>query len=246
MLSIYEKGTTSEKHNLAENYLKVAKTFNYRDDYVAVNRHSGRDLLPTFNNLVMVAEMRTFEIQEVDYADRFTLFSNLQSNCQGYSSDVVEKVLQIFENELTNFIDRMKFLCKQWEILNPKDKEIILSLLPDEYRNYLSIFTVEEISACSYKRSVLSQRFDKLCGKQDKNQELLKKVCETFELGKRYSKQIIKETLRQIYNDLAYKSVPKATDLEQWFEIKRVTIIEKLTDGSRKKIEGFEIIKIKE
>ena len=243
LLSIYEKGTTSEKHNLAENYLKVAKTFNYRDDYVAVNRHSGRDLLPTFNNLVMVAEMRTFEIQEVDYADRFTLFSNLQNSCQGYSSDMVEKVLQIFENELTNFIDRMKFLCKQWEILNPKDKEIILSLLPDEYRNYLSIFTVEEISACSFKRSVLSQRFDKLCGKQDKNQELLKKVCETFELGKRYSKQIIKETLRQIYDNLGYESVPKATDLEQWFNIKETKVTNPVT---KKRDKAYEILSIKE
>ena len=76
LLEIYnDSGSDEKKKLIAEMYDKMVKAYNYRDDYVAVNNH-----IPTFNNLMMVADIRTFEIQEIDYANRFSVRSNLRSS----------------------------------------------------------------------------------------------------------------------------------------------------------------------
>ena len=77
LLRVYSGASFGDKHNLAEAYQKVAKAFNYRDDYIAVNTHGGGDLRPVFNNLVMINDMRSYEIQQVDYKDRFRVFNAL-------------------------------------------------------------------------------------------------------------------------------------------------------------------------
>ena len=47
------------------------------------------------------------------------------------------------------------------------------------------------------------------------------------------------------YDFMGYKKIPKANDLEQWFEIKNITINEKQPEGKLKRTNGFEIIKKK-
>ena len=80
LLSVFQKGNNEEKGDLSVAYQKLAKTFNYKDDFVAVNEKKIGDtkiLTPVFNNLVKVSEMRAYEIQQVDYSDRFTVFNEL-------------------------------------------------------------------------------------------------------------------------------------------------------------------------
>ena len=61
LLSAYSTAIgNSVKHTLAETYQKLAKTFNYKDNYIAVNTHTGKDLLPVINNLVMISELFRF------------------------------------------------------------------------------------------------------------------------------------------------------------------------------------------
>lgn len=73
----------SDKFELAKNYQKVAKSYNYKDDYVAVNKIRTREgniiLKPVLNNLVLVNEIRAFKIQQIDYKDRFTVFSTVHN-----------------------------------------------------------------------------------------------------------------------------------------------------------------------
>ena len=97
LLLSYKLTTKEAKHDLAENFQKVAKTFNYKDDYVAVNTHGGNDLRPVFNNLVMINDMRSYEIQQIDYKDRFRVFNALGEQVK--QSDLVQKILQEFENQ---------------------------------------------------------------------------------------------------------------------------------------------------
>ena len=77
LLSYKSTPTYDAKHTLAETYQFVAKTANYKDNYVSVNTHGGGDLIPVFNNLVMINDMRSYEIQQVDYKDRFRVFNAL-------------------------------------------------------------------------------------------------------------------------------------------------------------------------
>ena len=50
--------------------------------------------------------------------------------------------------------------------------------------------------------------------------------------------QIEKEVLLNLYTLLKYDKIPKATDLEQWFELRAI----KVKDSSGKWVNGFEII----
>jgi hypothetical protein len=76
------------------------------------------------------------------------------------------------------------------------------------------------------------------------NSELLRgKVYNCFNEGDKISHKRIKETLRDIYNELDYNKAPKAVDLGQWFILKEIKITNK-EEGKREK--AYEIIKKKE
>lgn len=101
LLRSYDVVLNEDKHNLAETYQYVAKSKNYKDDYVAVNTHDGKDLVPVFNNLVMVSEFRSFEIQQIDYPDRFRIINNLSSSGK-YEFDPVMNEVDCFLNKFNS------------------------------------------------------------------------------------------------------------------------------------------------
>ena len=72
--------------------------------------------------------------------------------------------------------------------------------------------------------------------------EIKEKILQTFLVDSRYLKSDIKETLRKIYEELGYSKTPKASDLEEYFEIKEC----KITNSLGKQDHGFRIVKIKE
>ena len=108
LLLAYNTTLDAVKFDLAKNYQKVAKSYNYKDDYVAVNKIHTSDgniiLKPVPNNLVLVNEIRAFKIQQIDYKDRFTVFStvhntltkddivNQEVSCLLYTSDAADEL----------------------------------------------------------------------------------------------------------------------------------------------------------
>ena len=72
--------------------------------------------------------------------------------------------------------------------------------------------------------------------------EIKEKILQTFLVDSRYLKSDIKETLRKIYEELGYSKTPKASDLEEYFEIKEC----KITNSLGKQDHGFKILKKKE
>ena len=66
LLLAYNSVADDSKDSIAEEYENLAKAYNYSSNYVAVNRHAGSNKIPVLNNLMMVAELRTFVIQEYD------------------------------------------------------------------------------------------------------------------------------------------------------------------------------------
>ena len=230
-----------DKDALAEKYEIDAKNSNYKRDYVAVNHHNSSNRLPIFNNLMRVAELRTFEIQEYDYKDRFAVFSKLNEKYKTISNnDSIDQILSQFRYSYTTYTDKMKYLCNQKSVLSEEEFKILLTLLPDEYSNFLSIFTVEEISSCKYRKADLKEKFNSKKGNQGIEKNLILQVITYFQIGQRYSKSEIKEKLKEIYKNLGYNSTPKASDLEQWFEIKSILLSE-----NGKRVHGFEIVKKK-
>ena len=241
LLQAYSESSSDEiRRSLAKNYEKDARNSNYKDDYVAVNRHSGSQLVPVLNNLMRIAELRTFEIQEYDYKDRFSVFSNLgKSNLVISSKDRIDVTIWKFNHEFTTFVDKMKYLCDQKSILSNEEYNAILGLVPIEYKNYIITLGVDRIKANSYKGADCNKEFNRILLQQ--NSSLLRTNIQlSFTEGERYTKSEIKEKLKEVYLNSNYTATPKATDLEQWFEVKEAQWRE-----NGKKIAGFEIIKKK-
>ena len=240
LLSYKLTPTNDAKHDLAEAYQIVAKTMNYKDNYVAVNTHGGNDLRPVFNNLVMINDMRSYEIQQVDYKDRFRVFNALGKQIK--QSDLIQKILQEFD-EQQYFTGKMKYLYS----LNMEPdiaKQVLDNIYDTSYCKYYWTISAGRAGSLNYQKGNLEKEYQSIINPKDTSyieNEVKQKILLTFQVDSRYLKSDIKETLRNIYTELGYDKTPKAGDLDTYFEIKEC----KITNSLGKQDHGFKIIKKK-
>ena len=240
LLSYKLTPTNDAKHDLAEAYQIVAKTMNYKDNYVAVNTHGGNDLRPVFNNLVMINDMRSYEIQQVDYKDRFRVFNALGKQIK--QSDLIQKILQEFD-EQQYFTGKMKYLYS----LNMDEdvaKQVLDNIYDTSYSKYYWTISAGRAGSLNYQKGNLEKEYQSIINPKDTSyieNEVKQKILLTFQVDSRYLKSDIKETLRKIYTELGYDKTPKAGDLDTYFEIKEC----KITNSLGKQDHGFKIIKKK-
>ena len=237
ILNSYSDTREEAKHTVAETYQRDARNSNYKYNYVAVNIHSGGDLVPVFNNLVWVAEQRAFEIEQIDYESWYTVFNSMMESSLGDSSsdENIQAFFRGFE-ELPDFCSRMKAVCES--PLTDLERSYILVKLPIEYRKYYETIGPDRLKALGYNITNIKKEIKDLKIDLD---SLSKKIFSKFKEGEKYSKADIKTTLGEIYESLEYSRTPKASDLSYYFVIKRCTVS---VDGKRS--EGFEIIKKKD
>jgi hypothetical protein len=237
LLRAYNTVLDKDKFILAKKYEFAAKVGNYRSDYVAVNKHSGNTLIPCTNHLVLVSEERAFDIQQIDYKDRFSVFSTV-INKEMISDDIVnnvQKFLSGFE-KLTVFSDKLKFLCESK--FNEEEMSVILDQIPLTYKNIYTTLGPDRCRANGYNITKIRKEFEDTYLKDIK--DLKSKILSEFKVGERYLKSDIKEKLGVIYSSFSYTKTPKANDLEDYFEIKNCTIAK-----GEKRCNGFEILKEK-
>ena len=240
LLGAYNTCADSGKHDLAENYQKVARSFNYKDDYIAVNEHGGTDLTPVFNNLMMVSDMRSYEIQQIDYADRFRVFSSLGEKISG-KLDLLMYIIKEIEEHFTTFQDKMRYIYS----LNFDTnfiKTILDNLADSSFSKYYYSISKERAGTLNYQKGSLEKEYNSQKLHIINLDSMVKEIKNKFIVGERYTKLYIKETLRFIYESSGYNKTPKANDLEEYFELKPCQITNKDTG---KQDNGFKIIKIK-
>ena len=237
LLSYKITPTDEAKFDLAEKYEVAIQVENYRSDYVAVNKHSGNTLIPCINHLVLVSEERAFDIQQIDYKDRFTVF-NTVVNKEMLDDDVTSNIknfLTKFES-LKIFYDKMKLLCESG--LEEEEISVILDQIPLTYKDFYTTLGPDRCRANGYHLTEIKNEFEATYLKD--LDSLKSKILSEFKVGERYLKSEIKEKLREIYTSESYAKTPKATDLENYFEVKSCLISK---DG--RKSNGFEILKKK-
>ena len=198
LLRSYNNALDMDRHILAEKYQRGAKSENYKNDYVAVNTRGGKDMFPVFNNLVMISEIRAYEIQQIDYKDRFTVVNQIQDSndivlCQDNSMEFLTKF-----DSYTRFTDKMKFLCTYDFVNNGIDLNYILDSIPITYKNYYLTVGPEKIRNLQYKNSVILEEYEKLKGTQDHSNKLINAVYSIFIVGNKYTKPYIKQTFSSI------------------------------------------------
>ena len=201
LLQSYEESST--KYALAKTYLYVAKTSNYKENYVAVNVHSGNTLVPVYNTLVKISELRNYEVQQVDYKDRFSVASALNREGNDIKVSEIDSIIQ-------NIEDRQGFPAKMEYIYNldiPSDvMEIVLGRLPIEYGNFYRSVSPEEAKRLSYRKGELGKRYDRSYNNQGVDWDALKElIYETFLVGSKYTKATTKASLGSIYELVKYE-----------------------------------------
>lgn len=238
-----------QRYDLASTYQKMASAFNYKDDYVAVNKvindRTGELILkPVINELVLVNEIRAFKIQQIDYADRFVVFSTVHNKLT--KDDIINQEASKFLEKYiskTTMYDKLRLLCEA--DLSESVIRIILGQISDsdEIKSYYTSLGPQKLKALGYSVT----RIKKALGIIIFSEELLlDSIYSEFKEGEKLPLSVIKGKLSYIYSSINYQLTPKATDIERWFEVKEISLFEKKDDGSRKRIKAYEFLKSKE
>jgi hypothetical protein len=233
LLNVYEKGDDSEKRSLALVYKERAKTKKYKSDFVAVDKHSGSNIKPVKNNLVMISEMRAFEIQQYDYKDRFSVFNALSKEVSDIE-DVNYHLNNIYK--LSDMTERYQYLCSL-------EESVALSCLPhlpESFVNYYTVLGPDRMRALRYNVTDMRFEYEGIIGNQRIDiSEFIKKE---FMIGEKVSKNSVKNRLKKVYESVGYSKTPRAIDLGDYFIIKNCMITNKETG---KRDASYEIIAIK-
>ncbi len=241
LLSVYEKGDEKERKELAIKYLRVADMDNYKDDFIAVNTHGGTCMKPVFNNLVYVSELRAYDIQQVDYKDRFSVFCTINANLS--QSDITNLELEQFFSEyeeLKTFHDKLKYICEY-----PFSDELLFRAVVDqvdmELQSAIYGLGKKKLRALSYNASHIKRELGVVLFSET---DLGNHIRSTFRIGDRYTLSNLKEKLRELYIKIGYEATPKANDILEYFEIKEFMITQ-IIEGEKKRVKGYEILNYK-
>lgn len=256
LLEIWSDQDTDDKRDsLIKKYATAVRYEHYSDDYVAINRveyqnKSGKrsyKYLPVKNNLVWVAEKRAFDIQQTDYADRFSIFSALTKEFgkfnirSGENNPIEAQVKEFFRyyDKSGDTVERLKLLCDVSEVATPEAIIIILNQIPDIDRAK-SLFSIAGVELCK-ANSYAPARIERAIGVRFYSKKNLSdSIYQSFSVGQKIDFKFIKSRLTDIYKNLNYQKTPKATDLKEFFETRDV----KLSDSATgKRTNGYELLK---
>lgn len=242
LLRSFDSAPSDTKFTLAKSYQDLARFKNYKDDYVAVNKIQTQDgniiLKPVLNNLVLVNEIRAFKIQQIDYKDRFSVFSTVHNTLtrDDMVNQEVSEFLRIYIS-LNTMKDKLKLLCEYG--LSSDAIDIVLGQIADsdEIKSYYTTLGPDRLRALSYSKTFIKKELNIVTFSQDL---LEKSMYLEFKEGDKLSLVDIKTKLTNIYDSISYDRKAKATDLENYFEVKKCTI-----NFPDKRVNGLEIIKKK-
>jgi uncharacterized FlaG/YvyC family protein len=255
LLEVWRTGDSAKRKALLPMFYDSILVSHYKNNYVAVNVIKGINpetgqeefmSVPVENHLVRVAERRAFDIQQIDYADRFSVFMTLSKefgdgfNKNSNNSNPVElQVTEFFRvyGEFSKISDRLKLLCEAG--LTLEARSVVLAQLPDtdKVKYFYQALGPERCKANSYSPSEISKE---LGVKFFSKSEVAKEVYQGFNEGQKTSLADIKLLLKSIYEKIGYDKTPKAIDIQDYFETKEIKITDKSTG---KRIKAYHLIK---
>ena len=219
---------------------EVNKVNGYKIAYVGTKRDPMQGTILAFNDLVMLAEIRAFKIQQIDYEDRFSVFNSIDANVNKIKDPTGKNkvILDFYNNHIKgkrSVSEKLTSLVNsgfEGEILDR-----VLGLLDEKTRKYWQLGK-DVIKANRFRTGDLDELL--------KNKTVQIRSSDfDLEIGKRYTKSFLKKHIQDVYDKLGITQVAKAIDLQEWYNIKPCKIT--LVDNNRVKSRdhGFEILGIK-
>lgn len=217
-----------------KDFRRIPDNVKYQDSYTMYDEQKGKFV---FNRLAYVNEQYCFDVQKFNYQNGVIVKKLLQDS----SFDVSEnQTYAVYQEQLKHlikkepFVDRMQAYCeyraKQGLIVN-----LAMPTLESKYpelRYYYEALGVDRIKALNYKEKKLLNEIHIMKTKNKIRHELHGII----HIGDRILTTDIQQTLHDVYDRLGIDKSPKATDLNEFFEIHPVKIP---TANGRKN--GFEI-----
>ena len=243
LLSAFSTALDDVKYNLAKTYQENTKSYNYKNNYIAVNEHQGSSLIPVFNNLVLVNEIRAFRIQQYDYKDRFTVFSSVHSVLD--TNDIINQEVSNFlyqYEQLGTYFEKARLLCES--DLSKEVIDLVLAQISeeDDVKSHYIAIGPQKFRALGYKATLVRRELGIVTFSKEL---LINTIFSNFSIGDRISSAEAKERLRSLYSSISYTATPKATDLDAYFITKEAKVNEISEDGTKKRVKGFDIIGVK-
>ena len=205
-----------------KDFRRIPDNVKYQDSYTMYDEQKGEFV---FNRLAYVNEQYCFDVQKFNYQNGVIVKKLLQDS----SFDVSEnQTYAVYQEQLKHlikkepFVDRMQAYCeyraKQGLIVN-----LAMSTLESKYpelRYYYEALGADRIKALNYKEKKLLNEIHIMKTKNKIRHELHGII----HIGDRILTTDIQQTLRVVYDRLGIDKSPKATDLNEFFEIHPVKI----------------------
>lgn len=147
----------------------------------------------------------------------------------------LEKFFKEYKKQKSR-IYKLKYLCEYCKRVG--NTSILQHIEEKRFSDYINVLGLDACKAVWYNTYLLDKKLSVMSFDVTKIKEELSKE---FEVGQSYTKADIKEKISGVYKKLGYKASPKATDLENYYEIKHCQV-----NLGTKRVHGFKIIKEKE
>lgn len=227
--------SVSEREALIKKYKKDIIFSKYKDDYLSVNTVNGV-LTPVFNVLVKISERRAYDIQQVDYKDRFVVFNVIKGG--KFNLAKLEKYIDFLRNPKNGQLsERLKDLCEN-DKFTEDDKALIAHQVSERFDQYYNMVGPKRCAELGYNTTYIRNEIKTLSADQEK---LVSLIYGAFKVNSRYSNAQAKEMLKKIYEACGIKQTAKASDLRGYFEVKTIQIYY----PDKTKENGLEILGLK-
>ena len=230
LLNLFDRANEDEKIVYVEKLIESIEYSNYSKDFVSVSESTG---VPVYNTLIDIADQRAWDVSQKDYQDTISVtkaifdLENFKTRVGDYC-DKEELILRDFLDNYfyaTNFFDdRLKLYCEFMD--KYKDNPIIVEGLLHRIDNpkFYHFYNYFGTSGCRAK-SYEEKKLDTIWRDATKSDNLSVEIYSRFKEGDRYLMSDLKLIIKDIYQKLSISKSPKATDIKEFFEISRTSMV---------------------
>lgn len=192
---------------------------------------------PMMNPYAYEAAMSVYESMHNDYRSMSGFITDVISNKLDEIADSDLFVLPVLSAEYIKLLGRqpsLKKICTELEqieidMVENRSDQALYQELVDEYNTLLILhpqikewmdsgMSTSRFKALSYTREKIEQEYARRTILKH-NEDIAEKYL-NFEIGKVYTGELIVKKLSKMYEDLTLEKKLKATDIQQWFNIK--------------------------
>ena len=243
ILSGFEKLSKKEKVEYSQKIKDSIKVSKYERDFVSI---SSKTNSPVYNKFIELADKRAWKVSQKDYQDQISVTKAISDLDYDLLNGIPEEfglAIQSFIKEFdgtTLFAEKLRIYCEYLDFYfdNKYVTENIKFYVKDpDFQKFYEFYGTTGCKAKKYLRLDLEKGI--VDNTEDRQSKLILELDKYFKPSLKYTLKDIKNSLKIIYDELGVSNSPKASDIENYFEIKPILIQNKET---KKRDKGYLII----